>query len=165
VPSRRSPLPGSALVSIQHRLYKVHYCGVDVDACLASCTTSSISTQGGNLDGKEAFGHHEIVVCNMQSLPSGFQCTTLATPQRERMEFSRIPAPNDTWMVWFGMADDFPLRRIDPARARRQFTPKLGLIPPRFSYPVAASCAQPVCDKLLRAAGTQLWRASVLNRD
>ena len=34
--------------------------------------------------------------------------TTLATPQRERMEFSRIPVPNDSWMVWFGIADDFP---------------------------------------------------------
>jgi hypothetical protein len=33
---------------------------------------------------------------------------TLATPQRERMEFSRIPVPNNNWMVWFGMADDFP---------------------------------------------------------
>ena len=31
-----------------------------------------------------------------------------ATPQRERLEFSRIPLPNDNWMVWFGMADDFP---------------------------------------------------------
>jgi hypothetical protein len=37
-----------------------------------------------------------------------FDPMTLATPQRERMDFSRIPAPNDTWMVWFGMADDFP---------------------------------------------------------
>jgi hypothetical protein len=37
-----------------------------------------------------------------------FDLTTLATPQRERMEFSRIPVPNDSWMVWFGMADDFP---------------------------------------------------------
>jgi hypothetical protein len=34
--------------------------------------------------------------------------TTLATTQRERMEFSRIPVPNDNWMVWFGIADDFP---------------------------------------------------------
>jgi len=37
-----------------------------------------------------------------------FDLTTIATPHRERMEFSRISAPNDTWMVWFGMADDFP---------------------------------------------------------
>ena len=28
---------------------------------------------GEKLDGKEAFGRHEIVVCNKQSLPSGFQ--------------------------------------------------------------------------------------------
>jgi hypothetical protein len=37
-----------------------------------------------------------------------FDPTTLATTQRERMEFSRIPVPNDNWMVWFGMADNFP---------------------------------------------------------
>jgi hypothetical protein len=34
--------------------------------------------------------------------------TTLATTLRERMEFSRIPVPNNNWMVWFGLADDFP---------------------------------------------------------
>jgi hypothetical protein len=28
--------------------------------------------------------------------------------QRERLEFSRIPAPNDNWMVWFGTTDDSP---------------------------------------------------------
>jgi hypothetical protein len=37
-----------------------------------------------------------------------FDPATLATTQRERMEFSRIPVPNDDWMVWFGIADDFP---------------------------------------------------------
>ena len=41
------------------------------DTCLASCLTSSISTQSGKLDGKEAFGRHELVVLKMQSLPSG----------------------------------------------------------------------------------------------
>jgi hypothetical protein len=34
--------------------------------------------------------------------------TTLATTQRERLEFSRIPAPNNAWMVWFGIADEWP---------------------------------------------------------
>jgi hypothetical protein len=24
------------------------------------------------------------------------------------LEFARIPIPNDNWMVWFGIADDFP---------------------------------------------------------
>src|SRR6516225_303501 len=43
------------------------------DTCLASCLTSSLSTQSGKLDGKEAFGRHELVVFKMQSLPSGFQ--------------------------------------------------------------------------------------------
>src|SRR5262249_423409 len=51
----------------------LRYCRVEVAACLASCPTSSISTDGGKLDGKEALSRHEIVVCNMQSLPSGFQ--------------------------------------------------------------------------------------------
>lgn len=37
-----------------------------------------------------------------------FDLVTLAISQRERMEFSRIPVPNDSWMVWFGIADDFP---------------------------------------------------------
>lgn len=34
--------------------------------------------------------------------------TTLATTQRERLEFSQIPAPNNTWMGWFGISDDWP---------------------------------------------------------
>src|SRR5271166_4868814 len=58
------------------------YCRVEVDTCLASCPTSSISTQGGKLDGKEAFGRHEIVVCNTQSLPSGFQRTNSSDHSR-----------------------------------------------------------------------------------
>jgi hypothetical protein len=52
---------------------RLPYCGVEFDTCLASCLTSSISTQSGKLDGKEAFGRHELVVLKMQSLPSGFQ--------------------------------------------------------------------------------------------
>ena len=41
---------------------RLPYCGVEFDTCLASCLTSSISTQSGKLDGKEAFGRHELVV-------------------------------------------------------------------------------------------------------
>ena len=47
---------------------RLPYCGVEFDTCLASCLTSSISTQSGKLDGKEAFGRHELVVLKMQSL-------------------------------------------------------------------------------------------------
>jgi hypothetical protein len=49
------------------------YCRVELDACLATCPTSSLSTHSRKLGGKEAFGPQEIVVCNMQSRPSGFQ--------------------------------------------------------------------------------------------
>jgi hypothetical protein len=48
-------------------------CRVEVDACLASCPISSIRADGGKLDAKEALGCDEIVVCNMQGPPSGFQ--------------------------------------------------------------------------------------------
>src|ERR1700751_1720410 len=49
------------------------YCRVEADACLASCPRSSTRADGGKLDAKEALGRDEIVVCNMQSPPSGFQ--------------------------------------------------------------------------------------------
>jgi len=49
------------------------YRRVEVDACLAGCPKSSISTPGGKLDGKEAFGRLEIVVCEMQRRRSRFQ--------------------------------------------------------------------------------------------
>jgi hypothetical protein len=48
-------------------------CRAEVDACLASCPISSIRADGGKLDAKEALGCDEIVVCNMQGPPSGFQ--------------------------------------------------------------------------------------------
>ena len=49
------------------------YYRVQFDAQLASCPTSSIRADGGKLDAKEAAGRHGIVVCNVQSPPSGFQ--------------------------------------------------------------------------------------------